>query len=275
MLILLFSAAGCSPQYQSERHLYRATRLAKNIIITPDAIPPQQFNRALNAYKLIFEKYPDTWSARRARVAIGSLYLAKKEYAKAREAFNEVIGIYTDDKRIGLEARFAIARSYENEGVWSRALLKYNEIIKDYPKTGIGFGLPMYIARHYEEEGNILRRDASYLSAIELYTKIAKENPDSELGYRAGNFIAMCYIKMSGWTMALESLKNLAMDYPMARNVGLTMRMIGDISVVRLAAPEKAIEIFEEFLAKNPEHPAKDAFEKGLEELRNAIVVEQ
>ena len=274
VLVLLFSASGCSPQYQSERHLYRATKLAKNILINPEAIPPQQFNRALDAYKVIFEKYPDTWSAKRAKVAIGSLYLSKKEYAKAREAFNEVIEIYTDDKRISLEAWFAIAKSYESEDRWPVAISKYNEIIKEYPKTGIGFGLPMYIARHYEEEGDIAKRNRSYVRAISHYAKIVEENPKSEIGYRAQNFIALCYVRIEDWARAVENLKKLAMDYPVAKNISLTMRMIGDISVKRMNTPDLAIEIFEEFLERNPSHPAGEAMKKGLEELRNVSVGE-
>lgn len=269
IIIFMFCAVGCSSQYQSERYLYRATKLAKNILVAPEAVPPQEFNRALNAYKIIFEKYPDTEAAKRARVATGSLYLSKEEHDKAREVFTEVLTLYPDDQNICLEARFAIGKSYENQGAWDKALSKYREIMKEYPSTGVALSLPIYIATHYEKEENVIEKNRSYMQAISYYEKIARENPNSELGYRAQNFITMCYMKLNDWTAALENLRKIGLDYPMARNLGITMRMIGDISIKRLNDPQKAVDIFEEFLEKNPDHPAKEPIKKGLEELRN------
>jgi tetratricopeptide (TPR) repeat protein len=263
ILSLIFSLTGCSREYQSERHLYRATKLAKNILLAPDTIPPQEFNRAVDAYKSIFEKYPDTWSAKRARIALGSLYLSKKEFEKARAYFNRALEASTDNKNLCMEAQFAIAKSYENEGLWDKALIEYQKIMKDYPDSEMALALPLYIAS----------KNKDYASAIAYYAKIREENPKTLLGFKAENLIVTCYMKQDDWDNAVSSLERLAMDYPMARTIELTMRMILDICRDRLNAPERAISFFEKFLQEYPDHALKDSLNKGLEVLKNAATV--
>lgn len=269
ILFILFSATGCSQEYQSERYLYRATKLARGILISPEMILPREFDQALKAYKLVFERYPDTWSAKRARIALGSLYLAKKQNIKARAAFKKALELYPDDKKISMEARFATAKSYEQEGTWNKAALEYAGLIKDYPDTGMGLSLPIYVARHYELEKNIVERDRAYMKAISHYANISEKNPNTVLGFRAQNLIVMCYSKKEDWPQAVNSLEKLVMDYPKAKNVGLSLRMIADVCAIRLDTPERAIRIFEKFLAEHPQHPLKDYVKEGLEALSN------
>lgn len=259
ILLLLIFTAGCSDQYQSERYLYKATRLAKDVFINPEAIPPQQFERAIKAYEIIFEKYPKMWTARRARIAIGTLYLAKEEYEKARSVFRKAIELYPDDTGICIEARFATGKSYEKENLWNRALQEYMKIIADYPDTEMALSLPMYIAS----------KDKDYGPAIAHYKNIAQKNPNSQLGFRALNFVSICYTKKGDWAQVVRSMEKLAMDYPMAANVGLTLRTIADISVRRLNQPGLVTEIFGEFLKKYPDHPLKKGLEKALGDFEN------
>ena len=265
----MFGIAGCSREYQSERYLYRAAKLARHIIMAPDAVPPQEFNNALKAYTVIFEKYPDTLSAKRARIGMGALYLAKKENVKAREVFKKAIEFYPDDKAICIEARFAIAKSYENEDLWDNALIEYKGMIRDYPDTDMGLSLPVYIARHYEKEKDAIGADNAYREAIAHYKAFAEKNPDTMLGYKAREFIVTCYLKKEDWEEAVNSMEKMVMDYPMARTVPASMRLVSDISINKLKDPGKAIEIFHKFLSTHPRHPAKEFIQKGLGVLKN------
>ncbi|MBU1854026.1 MAG: tetratricopeptide repeat protein [Candidatus Omnitrophica bacterium] len=258
ILFLLIGSAGCTDQYRSERDFYRATKLSRNILINPEAIPPREFQRAVNAYKLVIERYPDTWSAKKAGVALGSLYLAKGAYREAREKFEEILGIYPADKNVAAEAKFLIGKSYENEEMWDKAILEYQELIKDYPDTVIGIGLPMYIAQYYEKGKDIIERNRIYGDVIMHYTEISEENPNTEIAFKADSFIAMCYLKIENWPQAVKSLGKLAMDYPMNENIELTLRMVEDISVSKLNSPELAVEIFDKFLKEYPDHPLRE-----------------
>lgn len=269
---MALALSGCSREYQSERYLYSASKKAKNIILNPEAIPPQELQRALDAYKTVYEKYPDTAGAKRARVAIGSLYLIRKDFQNARDVFNKAVELYPDDKLICLEARSGIAKSYENEGLWNNALTEYKSIIKDYAVTEAGLTLPLYIADHYAKEKDILGRDNAYNEAILHYTGLNEKYRNTLLGYRADELIVTCNMKKDDWSGAADALRKMIMDYPMAKTVPMSMRMLSDISVNRLKAPERALDVMKEFLARYPKHPLSGFVIKGIEVLNNANV---
>ncbi|MFC1667448.1 tetratricopeptide repeat protein [Candidatus Omnitrophota bacterium] len=269
ILLVVLSIAGCSEEYNSERYLYKAANLSKDIVAAPEIIPPYEFDKAIEAYRLVFEKYPDTFSARRARVSMGTLYLFKKDYATAREILNKALELYPEDRNISIDARFTIAKSYEKEGLWDKAFVEYKRIVNAYPKSGIALTLPTHIVNHYNKTGNIIERNIACDTAIRYYSSIAKENPKSKLGFRAESFMATCYIKNEDWSEAVGSLEKLVMHYPTVNTVGLSLRMIGDISVKRLNDSKKAIDIFNRFLKRYPDHVFKEGLEKWLEVLSN------
>jgi len=103
ILTLAFGVAGCTKEYASERAMYWASKFASRIIAAPEAVPPREFNKALEAYKAIFEKYPGTVSAKKARISEGVLYLTKKEYDKARQEFEKILELYPDNKVMIME----------------------------------------------------------------------------------------------------------------------------------------------------------------------------
>ena len=269
LVFMLMSIVGCSQQYQAERSLYKAVRLSKDIIATPDAVPPSQFNKAIEAYTFVFEKYPETLIGRKARMAMGSLYVAKKEYAKSREVFKKMLELYPDDKAVAIEARFSIGKSYELEGLWDKALLEYSGIIRKHSDTQAAFDLPIYIARYYEKQKDIPARNAAYLKAIEHYRSSAEKYPNTDMGFLAESMIVTCYMNQEDWVMALEALEKLLADYPMAKTVVLSLRTAADISVRELKNPQRAIDIFNRFMEKNPKHPLNESIKKGLEAFKN------
>lgn len=273
--LLAASIAGCSNEYQSERYLYRATKLARHIIMAPESVPPQEFNKALNSYELVFTRYPDSASAKRARMGIGSLYLAKKENIKAREVFNKALELYPNDKVICIEARFAIAKNYESQDLWDKALAEYKGIITDYPDTEIGLSLPVYIARYFEKEKDAIGANNAYRDAIAHYKSLAEKNPNTILGFRAQDYIVICYTRQENWQEAVNSLEKIVTDYPMARTVSASMRLVSDISINRLKDPGKAIVIFQKFLSMHPGHPANKYIQKGIEVLNNVSIDKQ
>ena len=269
LVFMLTGILGCSQQYQAERSLYKAIQLSKDIIATPDAVPPSQFNKAIAAYTFVFEKYPETIIARKARMAMGSLYVAKKEYAKSREVFKKTFELYPDDKAVAIEARFSIGKSYELEGSWESALAEYTGIIRKYPDTQAGFDLPIYIARYYEKQKDIPARNAAYLKAVGHYKALAEKYPNTDMGFLSESMIVTCYMNQEDWGTALEALEKILADYPMAKTVVLTLRTAADISVRELKDPQRAIDIFNRFMEKNPKHPLNESIKKGLEAFKN------
>lgn len=269
LVFMLIGILGCSREYQAERSLHKAIRLSKDIIAAPDAVPPSQFNKAIEAYTFVFEKYPETLIGRKARMAMGSLYVSKKEYAKSREVFKKTFEMYPDDKAVAIEARFSMGKSYELEGLWDKALSEYSGIIRKYPDTQAGLDLPFYIARYYEKQKDIPAKNAAYLKAVAHYRTQAEKYPNTDMGFLAESLIVTCYMNQEDWVMALEAIEKLLADYPMAKTVVLTLRTAADISVRQLKDPQRAIDIFNRFMEKNPKHPLNESIKKGLEAFKN------
>ena len=65
------------------------------------------------------------------------------------------------DDELSAQADFTIAKTYEVEGHWDKALPVYKYITQKYPVTTSGFYAPMYLANHVvsgegKTRGNIL-----------------------------------------------------------------------------------------------------------------------
>jgi tetratricopeptide (TPR) repeat protein len=268
-ILMLIGILGCSREYQAERSMYKAIQLAKDILAAPEAVPPSEFNKAIEAYTLVFEKYPDTFVARKAHMAIGSLYVAKKEYAKAREMFKKTYELYAGTMAVVIEARFSVGKSYELEGSWEDALKEYSLIIRKYPDTQAGLDLPFYIARYYEKQKDMPARNAAYAQAIEHYRGMAERNPNTDIGFLAESLTVTCYMNQGDWVTALAAIEKLLTDYPMAKTAALSLRTAADISIRELKEPERAIDIFNRFMKKNPKHPLNESIKKGIEAFKN------
>ncbi|MDP2911048.1 MAG: tetratricopeptide repeat protein, partial [Candidatus Omnitrophota bacterium] len=173
------------------------------------------------------------------------------------------------DKAVAIEARFSMGKSYELEGLWDKALLEYSGIIRKHPDTQAAFDLPIYIARYYEKQNDIPARNAAYLKAVAHYKVLAEKYPNTDMGFLAESLVVTCYMNQEDWSAALGATEKLLDDYPMAKTVVLSLRTAADISIRQLKDSQRAIDIFNRFIKKNPKHPLNESIKKGLEAFKD------
>lgn len=268
----MLGSAGCSRQYESEKYLYKAIKTARKVLLAPETALPFEFDKAIGAYQFIIDNYSDTLSAKRARIAIGSLHLAKKENAKARDIFNNTLRIYPNDRNMKLEILFSIGKSYENEGDWRKAVTVYKKIMREYANTDIALGIPLYIIRYFKKEKNAEEITKAYQEAIQYYKAIADKKEKEEYGFKAQGFIVRVYIEQEAWEEAVNSLEKLITDYPWAANVGLSIRMMEDISIGKLENKDRVVKFIENFVAGHSKHPLAESLKKEIVNLKNVQV---
>ncbi len=268
VIVLCLVLSSCSKEYNAERALWKAGRHARDIAKNPDAIPPSEYNRTIEEYKTIINKFSGLGIERDARFGLGQFYILKKDYEAARREFKEIFRLYPEEKGLLASAQFALGNSYEKEGVWEQALIEYRKLIEDFPNSNLALQMPIYIAGYYEKQREEAAREKAFRDAVQYYQRIASENPKTELGYSAENLIVFSYLKLGDWEKAVEALETLVIDYPKSRAVAQNLKLASDICIKKLDSPEKTVSIYERFISENPNHPLSDKIKERIEVLK-------
>jgi len=216
ILVFCFVASlvGCAnDQFAIEKELWRLQKQASKIFTNPDATPPRELETAVNKFDAFANKYPQNYLAIEAEFNIAQLYLAKKEFAAARDKLNAIVKKHIKSAIVCSEAEFLIGNSYELANNWGLALQQYKKLIQDYAATPRGLSLPIYIAQQYQTKYQPDKMLEAYQEAITHYRELALKYPDSPLAFNAHSLVAKCYIVSKDWQNAINSLKVIIEKY--------------------------------------------------------------
>ena len=231
----------------------------------------KDLQKAIQVYEEFVQNNPTSKIIRYAKFQIARLYFIKEDFAKARQEFNEIITDYPEDVELCTNVQLALAGCYEEEGKWAKAIDIYNKLKADHPGTRTALNIPLFIARHYLKENQTLEAERAFKSAISGYEKFIKENSDSELAVEAQDFISLSYISQQKWDKAIGSLKALVETYPETPRASRSLFTAAAIYQKQLAVPEKAIEMYEEFIERYPRHRLTTLAKSEIESLRKSV----
>lgn len=270
LLILLLSTLiinGCGKdQYSIEREYWYLQKRAKKILLNPDASPPRQLNKVVNALNNFIIKYPKSPLEVSAEFSIAGLYIVKKEFLLARGQLQRILVKHKNSDNICSEALFLIGNTYQSDDKWGQALLKYKEVITRYPLTLRGLDLPLYIGQYYKLKYQPDKMMEAYREATVHYDGISQSNQDTALGYRIvlltveaklaakdtqgaintfnyviSNYkdaetrasalmnIALLYAKTKDNSKAKETLQRLINNYPKSRLIKNARKFLGEL----------------------------------------------
>ena len=146
---LVFSVLDYKGEYLAEKKLLSVNKLFFDLSKNPESIPPGLYEKTADSFKSIISGYPETQSAKRARLILAKLYIFEKKFDMARKELNKILTNYPNDNGYCAEALFSIGNYYENEGKWDKALPIYENIIDNYIGTLKALNMPIYIANYY------------------------------------------------------------------------------------------------------------------------------
>ncbi len=230
-----------------------------------------QAPRALEIYQEISNRYPRSRELGKVNVAIGSIYLSQKRYDLAREKFKYVLNNYSDDEASCLQAQMSIAKAYELENNWHKAVNEYQWVVENFPNTLPALDIPMYIARYYESQQEHELARIAYDKAIKQYTTTVEQYPNSMVAVVAAQNMADIFVKQAQWPQAVETLQRLlTMDLPMPDRVKAYLTL-ENIYEEKLNDQQKALEIYAELLQKYPQLPFAASLEMKSQELQRRL----
>ena len=271
-LYLVVSLINYKSEYNAEVRLFKANKLLSQILQSPESVPTRFFERTVNAYKKVIAKFPNSASAKRAVLSVGQVYIINNKFEQARQELRQYEIAYKDNKDMLSDIQFLIGNAYEKEGKWSTAQGIYNSILEKYPDSLTAMQIPIYIGRYFLKNGKTEDAILTYQQAAVYYQKIARQNPESEKGYLALSNVVTCYVDQKLWPEALDSLTNLVNEYPKSRELPKLLQIINLLCLEQLKNPQKAIEIYEEFIQKHPENAMVKALKAAIEKLKKVEV---
>lgn len=266
--------------YVIEREIWKIYQQQLDIAKDPAVVPSRSFEKAINGYKKIITKYPNSHFIPGVHIRIGEMHMLNKDYEGARTIFYDLIKLFPDNKEIAAEALLKIGGTYEVTGNWPKAHKVYQDIIQEYTLTDVGLTVPIHIANYYKNQNDFQATMNAYEFAIRHYSSIASTHK-TKAGLTAMRHLANSYLDQNRWSEAISTLgsileKYTASNYLTAKDVDMLIKTINITAAYQLKDYDIAISLYQGIIARNPNHPLKnylnrviDAFnqleEKGIQ----------
>lgn len=149
-----------------------------------------EIKKALDKYKEIVKKYPDTPNAERAQVYIGDCYFRLQQFGDAERNYLQYLAQYPEQGFFTLAVKESLAYVYEAKGDYNRAISFFTDASRDLPENKRSRTF-MDIGRCYEEMGK-------FDFALDYYQKVvqnAEGDQDSKGPQFRGGMVDLDRIK--------------------------------------------------------------------------------
>ena|SRR3989338_6424252 len=262
-IFVVLTLINAKDEYAVEQIIWKTNQQFSVAAKTPETVPDKVFKDIAAQYSAVIENFPNSKLLPRVYILLGQVYVTQKQYDVAREKFSEVLKKYPGNSILCAEALSETGKTYETQNNWSGALENYQQIIRDYPLTDIGLSASLYIATWYRTHNEISRAQEAYRNAIAYYKSLATQHANAEAGVKALRLLTNCYLDLRRWAEAVDVMGRILLEYPYSPAAPMTIKAINNISITQLKDSGKAISIYSDFIAKNPEHP----FNKTLKDM--------
>ncbi|MBI3321025.1 MAG: tetratricopeptide repeat protein [Candidatus Omnitrophica bacterium] len=270
-LALVWAVSGCSASYRGERLFWRAQQLSAPIVKDPGRVEPAQVAQAIEAFRRVTQAVPGTVWGARAQMAIGSLNALRRDYREARAAYAGVLREYHEEQELCLNARVAIAKSYEIEQQWAEAAAAYYDVTDYHLWSRLGLEVPLYVAALYAKSGTPDQATRAYERAVGIYTKAIPNAPTPELVTQVKGYLAIAYQRLGDWDHETELLEELASTQT-GVNRPLVLLTLGSIYQAKLSNHQRAEQTFTQLFEEFPDHLYGHMAKLKLEQLGLTII---
>ena len=263
------SLSGCSNDYNGERLFWKASQIGGPLLTTTDLdkVDAQQATKAIAAYQHVIDSVPGSIWAARAQAAVGTIWAVQRQYDKARECYSLIFQNYNRYGELVLNARLAIAKTYEIEQRWDEAVKAYDEIMDYHPWSSVGMEAPIYVGRIYESRKNSEQASKAYERALRLYTKMIHDAPTPELAAQVKGYLALAYQRLARWDEAIRTLQEIV-SQPTSPNRPLALLTLGAIYESKMSQPDQATSIYQQLIKEFPDHPLVRVAKLQLERIQ-------
>ena len=188
--VVLVAVAGYAAYYQNQetrrtnaslalRQATEAYQTAEDSLFDAEKLAESEelLKTAQNQLKAVFEKYPNTIFADKARYQYASTFYYQGDYAEARAQFKQVIENHQPESQMeSLYAQKAIGNTYEQEGAYEKAIEAYqSRSFHDTPELSPAIRkfvlteAKSHQALVYEKSGNTVAARDTYKEIIDEF----------------------------------------------------------------------------------------------------------
>jgi len=243
-VFIALSILGAGGEYAAERLFYRAMKGSGKITVNPDVAPPAMIASVEKTFLKIIKKYPRTNTAKAAHISLAEFYIFNKDYDKAFKLIGSILATKSFGNGVLSSAQFLKGFAYERQGKWDAALREYMALRDNFTDTQFGIQIPMYIGKHYEDEGKTAEANAAYADAAQFYANLAAREKGKAMGYAALNFLMHSYMSVKNYEQAGRTLEEMIDTYPLPLTMSQQFPYIDYIYTKELKRPDKAVAIY-------------------------------
>ena len=212
--------------------------------------------QAFSDYGKFFELFSRHPLASKTVVHVGLLHSFRKEFPEARQWFERALHEYFKDSPTEIaDLKLLIGKTYQDEGKWEDAERSYRDLETNYPMTSAALQVPFTRFLHYKEVGDVEHANQTLDQAIARYKKLVGEDPNSKLARYAKRFMFQAYTQKKDWDQLMLSADQELQGEISEEKKGRWLFLKALITENRLQDRERALALYQDFLAQYPGHP--------------------
>lgn len=206
---------GCSRKPQDGRALFAQVRPQSDAIIAnPSGATPKRVARVARVLEALVEKQQGQLGAGMAQEALGKIYLARGEPAKARAYFEQIPWYYRQYYDLCMKSLVYIGQTYEAELNWDAAEKAYQAIDDYYPWSPLWADAKLFAGQMYEGHGDTERATQAYKRAILVLMRRAADAPSPEMEARLRMKLATAHERIGERQAAIAVLEAIVKEFP-------------------------------------------------------------
>lgn len=265
-LFVLLTILDWKGEYRAEKAIWKINRDFGKISKDPNTIPEAEFQRVYKGYIKFKNQYPHSKLAPIAHMLAARVHVLRKDFVKARGIYEEVIKANKNNPNICAQAVLEIGQSYTQENNFPAMIDSLRRIINNYPLTDLGYQAPLILAESYLKRGDLENGQKALNDAVDHFNGLMIKNKSPDVAFNSLRSLSICYVAMKKWQKAVDVLGEILIKFPdthyiSAQRADKIITSINMISITKLKNYDLPVSIYQDFIAKNPNHPYRKALE--------------
>ncbi len=171
--------------------------------------PKNDPRRAIELYRQILDRKPDSSTVGRTMLRLGSALCQVKEYEEGRQILADAKKKFEPYPQLVAPAQLVYAQAFEQQGRWDRALSEYQWLMENYPYSEEAFRVALHVPEHFAAIKDQKMADVWFNRAIEFYQTAARNRQGQPVAIAAYTFLADTYRRTDRWREAIETLDKI------------------------------------------------------------------
>jgi tetratricopeptide (TPR) repeat protein len=171
--------------------------------------PKNDPRRAIDLYRRILDRKPDSATVGRAMLRLGRALCEVKEYEDGRQVLADAKKKFERYPNLVAPAQLQYAQAFEQQGRWDRAVSEYQWLMENYPYSEEAFRVALHVPEHFASIKDQKMADIWFNRAIEFYQSAAQNRQGQPISIAAYSFLADTYRRLGRWREALDALDKI------------------------------------------------------------------